>query len=73
MKQQLKDMKLPSPSKNDVTYQQDQQEVRRGELYLPKSTQDEVSTSFEHGFVNPAAGGLKSVPGSGEAILECLQ
>eukprot|EP00975_Prorocentrum_lima_P018865 3973421-Prorocentrum_lima.AAC.1 len=61
-------------------FQQEDQEVRREKLYLPKATQDGVKKSFEHGFGNPAAGGLKSVPvtckevadRSGEAMLEWI-
>eukprot|EP00975_Prorocentrum_lima_P005131 1116315-Prorocentrum_lima.AAC.1 len=39
--------------------QQEDHEVRKEELYLPKATQDAVEKSSRHGFDNPAAGGLK--------------
>eukprot|EP00975_Prorocentrum_lima_P028369 5961589-Prorocentrum_lima.AAC.1 len=60
MKQQLKEFRMPSSSIQEGTVQHDHPEVRREELYLPKATHGEVSKSFEHGFINPASGGLKS-------------
>eukprot|EP00975_Prorocentrum_lima_P069231 12925119-Prorocentrum_lima.AAC.1 len=70
MKQQLKEMKLPSPSKKEITARQDQQEVRREELYSPKATQEEASKSFARGFINPAAGGLKSMPVTSKEVAD---
>eukprot|EP00975_Prorocentrum_lima_P017621 3718670-Prorocentrum_lima.AAC.1 len=53
MKQQLNETKETPSSTKEVRGQQEDYQVRRGEL---QEVQDEVKKSFEHGFTNPAAG-----------------
>eukprot|EP00975_Prorocentrum_lima_P047849 10007709-Prorocentrum_lima.AAC.1 len=48
MKQQLREAKVPSPSKKELMLHQEDQQVRREELYVPKETQGEVEGSFKH-------------------------
>eukprot|EP00975_Prorocentrum_lima_P067514 12915358-Prorocentrum_lima.AAC.1 len=44
--------------------------VRKEELYLPQAVQEEVTNkTFEHGFINPAAG-LKSSPVATKEVAE---
>eukprot|EP00975_Prorocentrum_lima_P014765 3131235-Prorocentrum_lima.AAC.1 len=45
----------------EVGDQQEDNHLRREELYLPQAIQDEAKKGFEHGVSNPAAG-LKSAP-----------
>eukprot|EP00975_Prorocentrum_lima_P053952 11319223-Prorocentrum_lima.AAC.1 len=62
MKQQLKETKSAPSSKKEVRDQQEDNEVRKEELYLPQAIQDEVDRNSGHGFINPVAGGLNSTP-----------
>eukprot|EP00975_Prorocentrum_lima_P035379 7429002-Prorocentrum_lima.AAC.1 len=55
MKQQLRHIKVPPPSKKELMVQPEDQEVRREELCLSKA-QKAMEKSLQHGISNPASG-----------------